>query len=98
MQHYAQVTEADLRGAAELAVIEDGKKTVQNQVHVVQNQVQTVAANSRTKSHEVKSERGINPCFCGEKPEKTRACDSIRDTGSLQPVGDTGLEPVTSCL
>ena len=98
MMHYAQVTEADLSGAAELAVIEDGKKTVQNPVHVVQNQVQTVATNSRTNSHETKSERGEIPCSCDEKTEKMKACDSMRDTGFLQPVGGIGLEPTASCM
>ncbi len=86
MQHYAPVTEADLRGAAELAVIEDGKKTVQNQV-------QTAAATGRKKSHEIKDRSNRKRGFCTEKPQKTKACDSMRDAGSIPILGRAGFEP-----
>jgi hypothetical protein len=33
MKHYAQTTEADMKEAAKMSVLNDGEKRVQNQVH-----------------------------------------------------------------
>jgi hypothetical protein len=31
--------------------------------------------------------------FCNDNPEKTKACDSMRDTGNSYLVGRAGFEP-----
>jgi hypothetical protein len=83
---------------AELSILAGAENTVHNPVHVVQNSVQIAAASNCKVSQEVKREIPENLCFCDNKPEKTKACDSMRDTGLSYLVGDTGLEPVTPCL
>ena len=97
LEHYAQVTEADMRKAAELAIIGDGKR-VQNKVHEVQNQVQTTPVAASNIPHEIDEQNNEYPRFCGNSPEKTKARNSMREASFLYPVGGTGLEPVTPCL
>jgi integrase len=77
MQHYAQVTEADTREAAEISILTGAEKTVHNPVHVVQNSVQIGAALSCKMLHEVKRKTPENLRFCDNKPEKTKARDSM---------------------
>ncbi len=77
MQHYAQITEADMKEAAEKAVILDAETVVQNTVH---NTVHTGAESSRKDSQEVTGERVISPCICGNKEEFAGACESVRNS------------------
>ena len=93
LKHYAQITEADSREAAKLTVMNSGKKTVQNPVHVVQNQVQTATANDSKRLHEIKDGNSIKCGFCGNNAEKTKVCDSIRDAGLMYQMGWAGFEP-----
>ena len=98
LKHYAQITEADQREAVKLSVLNSGKKRVQNPVHVVQNPVQIAAALNCKAPHEVEHEMPENLYFCDDKPEKTKARDSMRDTGFLYHMGPLGLEPRTQGL
>jgi len=50
MQHYAQVTEADLQEAAKISLLEDAENMVQKTVH---NPVQTIDEQNSTKSVEI---------------------------------------------
>ncbi len=93
MKDSAQITEADTREAVKLSVLTDGKKRVRNRVQMVQKRVQNITADSRIKSHEVKTKRKQKACFCDENQQKTKACDSMRDTGLLLTVGRAGFEP-----
>ena len=72
-----------------LSVLTDGKKEVQNRVQIA-------AELARTESHEGKGGISDKPHSCINKPQKTIACDSMRDTGLAYSLGDTGLEPVAS--
>ena len=98
LKHYAQITEADEREAVKLSVLSTGKKRVQNPVHVVQNPVQIAAGLSRKVMHGVKGDTPENLRFCGNNPEKTKACNSMRDTGFSHSIGPLGLEPRTQGL
>jgi len=93
LKHYAQITEADSREAAKLTVMNSGKKTVQNPVHVVQKTVQTATANDSKRLHEIKDRNSIKCGFCGENAEKTKACDSLRIAGLMYQMGWAGFEP-----
>ena len=86
LKHYAQITEADHREALKLTVLDSGKKRVQNQVQIA-------AVPNRIKLHERGSETAENLCFCDNKPEKTKARDSMRDTGLTLILGRAGFEP-----
>ncbi len=76
MAHYAQVTEADLKEAAKMNVLNDAEKEVQNQVH---NLVQNTAEPSRTESHETKDEPIVSTCNCESKREFATACESVQN-------------------
>ena len=71
MQHYAQVTEADLQEAAKMTLINDAKKTVQKSV-------QTTAEPTRTESHEPSSDTDVSPCLCGTNHDEARPCESVQ--------------------
>ena len=87
MQHYAQVTEADTREAAESSILKGAENTVQ-----------TAAVTGRKKSHEIKDRPPKYPIYCGKNAEKTIACDCLRKADTGYPVGGIGLEPTTPCV
>ncbi len=89
----AQITKAGNREAAKLTVMNSGKKTVQNPVHVVQNPMQTAAANDSKRLHEIKDGNSRKRGFCDDNTEKTKACDSMRITGLSNQMGWAGFEP-----
>ena len=74
MQHYAQVTEADLQEAAKMAVLNDAEK-------VVHNPVQNTADSSCTDSQEPNKFSNVTSYKCETSHQKTIACDSMRNTG-----------------
>jgi integrase len=69
MQHYAQVTEADIQEAAKSSLINDAEKRVQKTVH---NTVQTADATNRTEPQEIIA----SPCDCKDKREFATLCES----------------------
>ena len=75
MQYYAQVTEADLQEAAKMTLLDDAEKTMQNSM-------QTTAEQGRTDSHKSTTDNDVSPFPCETKPEKTIACDSVRNAGN----------------
>ena len=94
MQHYAQVTEADLQEAAKMTLLNDAEKTMQNSM-------QTTAERGRTDSHKSTTDSDVSPFSCETKPEKTTACDSVRNAGNWAGLDSnqrkltlTGLQPV----
>ena len=50
MEHYAQLTEADIQEAAKMSLLQDAEISCQGKR--VQNRVQTTAAQSRNESQE----------------------------------------------
>jgi hypothetical protein len=98
LRHYAQITEADQREAVKLSVLNSGKKRVQNPVHEVQNQVQFGTAGNGIDLHDWQGSTAEKLCFCGLKPQNTKACESMRLAGLSIPMGPLGLEPRTQGL
>lgn len=88
MQHYAQVTEADMKEAAKMVVMDDAKKAVHNPVH-------TSADYSRTESHESKINSDITSCNCKGLRQKN---SGMREYAKYEKVGQVGLEPTTGAL
>ena len=74
MQHYAQVTEADLQEAAKMAVLNDAEKAVHDPVH-------TGAESSCTDSQEFNKFSDVTPYNCETNHQKTIACNSMQKAG-----------------
>ena len=72
MQHYAQVTEADLQEAAKMAVLNDAEKEVHNVV-------QTTAEQPRTESHECNAIDDLTPCLCESNDNNATPCESVQN-------------------
>ena len=72
MQHYAQVTEADLQEAAKMTLISDAKKRVQNPV-------QTTAERCCTESHESNMDNDISPCLCDTNDNYAVSCEGMQN-------------------
>ena len=72
MQHYAQVTEADLKDAAKLMVMNDAEKAVHNPV-------QNPAVSACTESHESLDPIDVTPCQCGANQENASVCDNMQN-------------------
>ena len=88
MQHYAQITEADMKEAATKTVLEIAEKSVQKSVL-------TTAATADLSSKEPQEEKQNNsqkPLICNDLQQKERACESLRNAGSCLPVGRAGPE------
>ncbi len=85
MQHYAQVTEADLQEAAAMAVIKSAEKTVHKTVH---NPVQTTAEQGCTEPHGTSSHSDVNPSDCEDLRELAVCCNSLQNK-DLHPQGDS---------
>ena len=81
MQHYAQVTEADLQEAAKMTLLDDAEKRVQNTV-------QTAAEPPRTESHEVNNSSDVNPYDCESLQEAAITRNSLQNK-DLYPQGDS---------
>ena len=77
MQHYAQVTEADLQEAAKMAVLNDAESVVQKRV---QNPVQTTAESRRTESHEGNQKEDLIPCGCETNNDDATPCEKVQKT------------------
>jgi len=91
-KHYLAVTDAHFALAtAEGASAANGATTRPEQA--LQNALQHAAAGTRTASHPVPA-GSTEPAFCGEKRDLATQCDVAETAG----MGDTGLEPVTSCV
>jgi len=91
MEHYAQVTEADLQNAAKMSLISHAENMVQKRVH---NRVQNVAERSCTESHELHNEPVVSPCIYESNQEFAIVCENAQKPkstpkGSRTPV--TGL-------
>ena len=71
MQHYAQVTEADLQEAAKMTVLDDAEKTVQKSVL-------TTAEQSRIESYESDMDGDISPCCCETNSDYAAPCERVQ--------------------
>ena len=71
MQHYAQVTEADLQEAAKMTVLDDAEKTVQKSVL-------TTAEQSRIESHESDMDGEISHCYCETNDNYATLCEGVQ--------------------
>lgn len=74
MQHYAQVTESDMKEAAKFSVMDDAKKAVHNPV-------QNTSESSRIESHESRIPLVVTPYQCETNHQKATACDSMQNIG-----------------
>ena len=89
MQHYAQVTEADMEQAAKLTVLNDAVSRVHNRVHTTGVKPEM----SRQEPQEKLDDSIVTPSICEASQQKTKACESLRNTGSTSSVGRAGFEP-----
>ena len=89
MKHYAQVTDADLQEAAKMTVLNDAEQRVHNRVHPMSK----TFGNDRKENQEDEIDNSDNPRSSLNLPDETEPL-FIQDPDG--PVGDTGLEPVTS--
>jgi len=83
MQHYAQVTEADLQEAAKMTVLDDAEKTVQKSVL-------TTAEQSRIESHESNMDGEISPCYCETNDNYATPCEGVQK-GEKWAIQDSNL-------
>ena len=67
MQHYAQVTEADIQEAVKMSLLNEAEISCQGKR--VHNRVQTTAAPARTESHELQEVPAVSPYNCESKRE-----------------------------
>lgn len=79
MAHYAQLTEADMKEAAEKSVLEEAENTVQNSV---QNSVQTGDNSNGTELHDSPDEGDVSPCLCGSNVDDASPCKTGQDTSN----------------
>ena len=89
LKHYAQVTDADLKAAAKMTVLNDAEKRVQNRVHPKEE----TFGNDRFVNQETNIDNSDN-LFNGRNLPNIPEPYPIQD--NLCPVGVTGLEPATS--
>ena len=66
MQHYAQLTEADMKEAAEMTVLGEAEKTVHYQVHTPDN-------SPCTDLNEKEGDTDISPCLCNSLQSDSRS-------------------------
>jgi hypothetical protein len=71
IQHYAQVTEADLKEAAMMSIIDDAEKRVQNPM-------QTTAEPSRTEPHESKHSNDVSFGCCKSNQCYAGVCETVQ--------------------
>ena len=71
MQHYAQITEADIQEAAKTSLICHAEKRVQNVV-------QTTAAPARMASQEHQDSLGVSPYSCKSKQQFATVCETVQ--------------------
>ena len=83
MKHYAQVTDADMKEAAKMAVMDDAKKAVHNPVH-------TGADSPCTELNESKSGSDINPYVYSMMQQKNTG---LQLHANCRPMGRAGFEP-----
>ena len=81
MQHYAQVTEADIQEAAKMTLLNDAKKSMHNPM-------QTTAATPRNEPHEYDTESDISLYDCGTKLEYAGDREVVQK-GLEYPQGDS---------
>ena len=76
MQHYAQVTEADIQEAAKMSLLNEAEISCQGKR--VHNRVQTTVAPSRTESYEPQEEPAASPYNCESKREFATPCEKVQ--------------------
>ena len=83
MMHYAQITEADMKEAAKMTILNAAEKEVHDPVH-------TGAELPCTDSHESKSDISITPYECKRLQRKNIG---MRDYAKSTSLGRAGFEP-----
>jgi integrase len=81
MEHYAQLTEADMQEAAKMSLLQDAQnscqeKRVQKRVH---NRVQTTAASTRTDSQESPEEPAVSTDSYEGKRHLATVCETVQN-------------------
>jgi integrase len=81
MEHYAQLTEADMKEAAKMSLLQDAENSCQEKrvQKRVQNRVQTTAAPTCTESQESPDKPVVSPDSCNSKRDFATVCDSVQN-------------------
>ncbi|MBM4103808.1 MAG: integrase [Planctomycetes bacterium] len=101
MAHYAQVTDADMKQAAEKTVLNHAENTVQNGgkkegQKVGHNQGQSIVETTGDVLQDSTANDVLSPCDFGIKRKFSELCETSQIKDIFYPMGETGLEPVTS--
>ncbi len=78
LNHYAQITETDIREAAKMTILNEAESSVCKEVH---NPVQNTAEPSRTEPHEILEPIAVSPSDCESKHEFAGACEPVQNSG-----------------
>ncbi len=100
MAHYAQITDADMKQAAAMGLINQGLDAISSDTEItqkkcVQKTVQICAETSRSVLQVVNSESDITPLNCSNLQEKRGYLQKPANTPKM---GSIGLEPTTFWL
>ena len=87
MQHYAQITEQDMKQAAKLAVLKDAEKRVHNRVHTTGETPEI----KRRESQEKKQGDDVTLLHASIYEQKKKGANLYE----THPMGDGGFEPTT---
>jgi len=104
MQHYAQITEADMKQAAKLAVLNDAGKKVHNRVHTTGEtpEMSRKGSQKKIKDDGADSSNSDTTSLTTTAYEQTRdianICDNPFFCKELEEMGPAGLEPATGRL
>ena len=93
MQHYAQVTEADMEQAAKLTVLNKAENSIKTG-GLIRGQTGAVTGKmGRNEPQEKKQDDRSKPLVCNELPQKEKAYESLRNAGFTSSMGRAGFEP-----
>jgi len=92
MQHYAQITEADMKEAAKMTILNNAQNKVQDWVQTPD----ALPEINRKDSQDEKEGGDVSPSNFSTFQQKEQFCKSFQNADFSYPMGDTGFEPVTS--
>jgi integrase len=100
LKHYAQITDADVRQAAQIRVMSEGLAKIENKgEYFTKEKVHNTVHNLAKTSCEVLQVAGgkgdLSSLNCKSLQQKNA---TLQKDAKWRKMGDTGLEPVTPCL
>jgi integrase len=91
LAHYAQITEKDMKQAAEKSIVNEAEKDIHNHI-------QHPDTPACTDMQETPEHIDVNPDDCNTTPEFAESRRMTHNPLKSVPMGSIGLEPTTSCL